>query len=160
MNPATNGRESRPSFSDSIATILRRFGWFPGRNVNIEPFVAALEKNGYTVFPAVQKFLREFGGITLDYRRDTPYGRLRKFTSFDVEVEASALFPEILEDYESFLSVPLCIIGITDGRETTLLMDPAGKIYGVYDERIIFCGETGSEAIENILNNKNIKILR
>ncbi|MCX5396889.1 SUKH-3 domain-containing protein [Streptomyces sp. NBC_00102] len=51
-------------FAADVESVLRRSGWFPGRTVGIEGYKEEL--SGFTWHEAAEKFLGEFGGISVD----------------------------------------------------------------------------------------------
>ena len=87
-------------------------------------------------------------------------GPIQDIVHFDASDAATAVHLERVEEYMRFLGKQLCVIGECNTRHTTLLMDSHGRVYGGQDELIIFCGETGELAIENLISMKNIERLR
>lgn len=53
-------------FSEEVDRVLRESGWFPGRCVDVEPWLAAFAREGLRAHPAARSFLSEFGGITVN----------------------------------------------------------------------------------------------
>jgi hypothetical protein len=48
-----------------IMETLKAAGWYEGRTVPIDDWVAALTADGYTVFPSAADIWREFGGLII-----------------------------------------------------------------------------------------------
>jgi hypothetical protein len=53
-------------FPDEVDLVLREAGWAPGRQINAESWLAALETEGLKRHPAVSAFLAEFGGLAIN----------------------------------------------------------------------------------------------
>ncbi|MER5780764.1 SUKH-3 domain-containing protein [Streptomyces mobaraensis] len=53
-------------FSDEVDRVLREAGWVPGRHVDSEPWLSALEAEGLNRHTAVSGFLAKFGGIAVN----------------------------------------------------------------------------------------------
>ncbi|WP_372405119.1 SUKH-3 domain-containing protein [Streptomyces luteireticuli] len=53
-------------FSDEVDRVLREAGWVPGRCVDPEPWLSALEAEGLSRHKAVSDFLAEFGGVAVN----------------------------------------------------------------------------------------------
>ncbi len=75
---------------------------------------------------------------------------------FDAE---AMLYPEEIAAYVEHLGMPLCIIGEAGNQHVTLLMDPEGKVYGASEDVLMLWGETGEQAIENLIRGQSIKRL-
>ncbi|GHF76946.1 hypothetical protein GCM10018790_63740 [Kitasatospora xanthocidica] len=53
-------------FASDVEAVLRLSGWFPGRSVGISGYKETL--SGFAWHEASERFLEEFGGISVDVR--------------------------------------------------------------------------------------------
>ena len=56
-----------PRFSPDVENRLRRAGWFPGREVETDPWRVPLEEEGFVFPEVVVRFLAEFNGLYLEH---------------------------------------------------------------------------------------------
>jgi len=160
MNLSLDNDPEETILSEDTRALLQQAGWYPGRDINIDGYVQALLAEGYPVFPVVKKFLKKFGGIEIKFTFDTVYGTIASSVHFDAAAAAAAVYNEgYVSKYVERTGTPLCVIGESENRNTTLMMDQEGKVYGGFDSDLAFFGETGEQAIENILNRQNIRRL-
>jgi hypothetical protein len=163
MNHRGENDSAHPIFSKYTVGVLQNAGWCPNRRVRIDNHIRMLKADGYKVFPTIRDFLEQFGNLEIHYEFELESGdkeTIQDIIHFDASYAASAVYPERIAEYMRFLGLPLCVIGECNSRHTTLLMDSQGKVYGGQDDLIIFCGETGEQAIENLISMKNIRRLR
>jgi hypothetical protein len=129
---------------------LRQAGWYPGRQIDTQEYETVLRAEGYPVHQVVIAFLREFGGISLSTEREIS-GRLYIDTLFHFDAGLAAIrsSPGIVESYYNLrVEAHLCAIGETHQNHVTLFMDCTGRVYGGYDEGMVYYGENGEAAIE------------
>lgn len=148
--------EGRFIFSKKVLNTLYNAGWSSTRSENISSFIQALNADGHEVFPVVKDFLSRFGGLEIIYTSRAGY---KDSLHFDAKAATEAIFPEQVREYEEVLGTSLCIIGEFATKHSTLMMSPQGQVYGGYDEGIVFCGQNGEQAIENIVIGQNLKQL-
>jgi hypothetical protein len=55
---------------DATERALREAGWLPGRSQNIAAISSLLKSRGYSLGDAVEQFLQEFTGITINFIRN------------------------------------------------------------------------------------------
>jgi hypothetical protein len=141
-------------FSQKTLTALHEAGWTEDRQIDIEPFVQMLEKNGNVVYPVVADFLRKFGGLTISWPYPLP--------NIDQEISIYILAPYMpnlvhivpqfaLEGEEIVLGVKLCSIGC-DNSNIELLMAESGKVYGSHGPIKFHLGNCGEELFETYAN--------
>ncbi len=136
---------------------LLEAGWFPGRHIDIQPFLHTLEQEGYDVPASVHSFLAEFGGIRLNFSYieyvETKLGGrdvlFKEHIDFNPIHAADNIIPEKLHFFTSLVRQRLCVIG--EYQDTTLLMDTTGRVYSAFGWDLYQCGETGARAIETML---------
>jgi len=144
-------------FSERTLSILQVAGWYPARSVNIDKYLQTLKNEGYEVFPIVQAFLKKFGGLEMSWAIETSKGDVQDSMHFNPGDAASAVYYEgYISKYEERLGTRVCIIGECSNKNTTIMMDAQGKVYGGFDDYLSFFGETGEQAIENIITRQGI----
>jgi hypothetical protein len=129
--------------------LLRRAGWFEGRTHEVAEFVRLLELKGYPVFPAVVGFLKKFGGL----RIENPSAKrpAAEDWHFDVaKASRNISLSRIQALYVPRVHSNLCIIGEADKDYITLMMDEKGRVYGGFEETLVFLGESGEDAIDQL----------
>lgn len=103
-------------FSPKTASLLHRFGWSPGRRVDISASRKSLESSGYIVHPEAIRTLEEFEGLELQ----DPAGRLMR-----IEGKSSAVIFE--HDELPYLRAlhpePLCPAGLLAGMVYLISQD-------------------------------------
>jgi hypothetical protein len=138
-------------FSDKTAKALQQAGWHSGREVNIEPWLNILSTQGFEVFPAVQEFLKGFGGLLIRY--EFTYGRdvIGYQMHFNVEAVCNAEIQEDAAYFSQVVGTALCPVGRYD-VDMILMMDKDGKTYGCQgDGYVFFLGNTPMTAIDHVI---------
>lgn len=156
MNKPDDNAPTGKIFSYYTERILLDAGWSEERVVNIDHFIIELAKYGYSVFPLVAAFLRNFGGLIVDYYINTKYGSLRLYTHFN-PIKAMK-YPDELETCINKINHPICIIGETGNQDITLLMDVEGTVYGCCEGKLFFYGNSAKQAIEKIISEDRHRI--
>jgi len=145
-------------FSEEVRHVLMEAGWRPGRRVRTRIYSLQLTAASYQWFPAVAAFLREFGGLHLQFlRRDGSMGTLQFTPLMALQYQT----PAQVQHYTQHLApAPLCLIGQAYAEHLMLLMDAAGVVYGSFDHVLFRVGATGREAIEAICRDLEFQELR
>ena len=141
-------------FTEETKRLLEKAGWHEGRQVDPTPYVEALQKRGYTVFPPVVEFLRQFGGLefySLEY--DSFIQRFDPTNTY-------ATSPAAVNHDAAAIGVPLCPIGEADDYTTTLMMDPAGKIYYRLEDGIYHIEGTAEAGLNALLGNIEANMIK
>jgi hypothetical protein len=143
-------------FSSLTLDLLRRAGWRPDRRVATDGYRSRLAEAGYAVSPAVLEFLQSFGGLSIT--RPTPLGD--DILSFDPADALTRISRARVGTYEKFLDATLCVIGSYFTQTFTVMMDPNGKVYGGADDTLRHLGDSGEEAVENLLTRHKSTLLQ
>lgn len=155
MSEKGQSTEIGNKFSRDVLLKLEEAGWCHNRLVNIDKHITGLRSDSYDIFPSVRSFLEQFADLHVDCSFiDAKYGPFRSRLHFDAASATAAVYPQMVARYSGRLQVPLCIIGEYD--DITLVMTPEGKVYGGFEDDLAFYGETGEQAIINIINRENI----
>lgn len=113
----------------SIYDLLAAAGWMEERKVDVEPQLAALRANGFSVWPEVTPFLEEFSGIVLSFVRND---RLDTAWVDPVRATSWADRPSV-EAYEDRLGVKLVPVGYANHDHLLLMASDGGRFFGGYD---------------------------
>jgi hypothetical protein len=137
-----------PRFSDEVRTLLVRAGWFPGRNVPIQPHFSEFE-----LFEFAQRTLHEFGGLNIgeEGRGEQLARDILDFTTTDFwGLRAALLEDQPTADARTEEGLRVFPVAETCSAHITLLVDEAGRIYQYYDglERL---GDTLGDGFANVL---------
>lgn len=138
-------------FSQPIEKILLDSGWTSDREIDTSHFKNIAIQEGYDWFPSVSAFLSEFGNLRIDFvsrngNKDTMHFDMVKACQ---DVDNSW----VLDDYAKRVgSSKLCVVGQVHTDHMTLFMSDVGAVFGGFDDTLVFFGETGGQAIENICN--------
>lgn len=133
-------------YSADVERMLREAGWFPGRVIDATQAIRGLrELGGYSITDSIQSFYQEFGNIEVtDKRGRSLFSTIfSKLDWWEYEVKPIA----------AYLEWELC--PVANASLSVLLMALDGKVYHT-DTTSFFelLGETGIEAVENILSRK------
>jgi SUKH-3 immunity protein len=138
-------------FSPKVDTVLRRAGWYSGRNLKRFEYAA-----GWPVFPKVTEILREFDGILAGrvwepsvfpaisgYYLEVTSRCRTKLQEYKDEGNFSAIQEEIIHP-----------IGMSEFRNGQLFIGQSGKIYLSWDDGDLedYCSSF-DEAVERLLVN-------
>lgn len=137
--------------------ILEAAGWSTNRAIEMASFVAVLESNQFVVSPAVKQFLLTYGALQIEYRYDESdeSARMDKLL-IDPCVALDNTHLERIQNYSQRAGKQLCPIGLYNWNHDTLFMSEDGMVYGgssIYLDRI---GNSGEDAINNILTGKQM----
>jgi hypothetical protein len=123
----------------------------------MEKYRAAFAEEGLDLPVKVQKFLSLFGGLVIPYvSRENQEDTL----DFCADEAVQGLGCKALRPYETIVdSGKLSPIGYFAGGTCLLMMAASAKVYGGVNWRVLYVGETGVHAIENIISGKNIKVV-
>ncbi len=114
--------------SPAAAAFLRRSGWEPTRDVDIDDYISVLEQAGFTVSETVRRFLRSFAGLRVALR-----GHHRQFVQW---ASLDALFfiesgdPPFLD---ALADSPVCPVGYL-GRNQIVFVSDSGQMLFLSDQ--------------------------
>jgi hypothetical protein len=140
-------------FSDATLDILCRAGWHEDRLVDTSGYEEALQSRGYPFHPAVEDFLRHFGGLRVVH----PHAKvthMQDYFDLDASKAAESTLPEWVSLYSERVGAPLCVIGMAFRDYMVLVMDPSGTVYAGYDNVLRKVGESGPDAIEALCSGR------
>ncbi|OPC01940.1 hypothetical protein BAS10_18530 [Elizabethkingia meningoseptica] len=134
-------------FSDKVKQLLKKAGWYEGRNVPLEDL-----KLPYGDYPQkIISFLQKFGNLEGDCEAQSYTSVINKF--FLVPETDSELLEgdNYIPYYTSIIREKLFPIGATDsGNGYDICCDAEGRVYKI-GEYCFYVGKDLYEGIENIL---------
>lgn len=137
----------------SVKDLLTQAGWSETRKVDSSKLIKQITENSYDVLPKALQFLEEFDGLKIKFT-NFKNGQMDDIT-LDFNKATELEFPErIHEDYEPRIGKKLCAIGTAYRDHFILVMDEDGKVYGGYSDYLVKIADTGIDAIEAIVSNK------
>ena len=147
------------SFDKKVVEVLKNYGWTDIREINTKHFTKAMQKNGYPVLDEVVLFLKKYGDIRVLFPKDKYPGRLDDFDFYAVKA-IDELYLEQVEAYQEQIQCrSLCLIGTAYREHLVLMMDEKGTLYGCHGSFLAKIGDSGEEAIETMILNRNFEIL-
>ena len=143
-------------FSETTNECLRRAGWTPGLAVDTTSFKELLTQAGFVAHDPALSFLREFGGLRIEY----PHARVADMTDemhFEISIVVKHVVPNDVDAYSRVIGRMLCPIGEASRGYLVLMMDEQGAVYGAYDDFFAEVGKSGHAAIERLCSGKELK---
>jgi hypothetical protein len=110
------------NFTPETEKLLRRAGWYPGRQVLDKVKLA----EGFTLFPAAKSVLDEFGGLIIGERGP---GRAKAKAVIEMDPSSGEHLVETYKAYEHDQGVLLYPIGSEHLEIVYLLIDAEGRCY-------------------------------
>ncbi len=132
---------------------LKNAGWFSKRKFNISKYIEFLAADGYELNNTIKAFLEEFGGLRIFFSDSNNINHTDNIL-FDAKYAAEGIFPENIKLYEKRVNDKLVVIGYVYDEHMVVVMSHKGKIYAGYDDTLVFLGDTGLVAIENVCLGK------
>jgi hypothetical protein len=135
--------QARGRFVPEIAEMLSEAGWFPGRDVFSQLRLPA----GFTLFPAAQRVLQEFGMLRIG--REGP-GLTSARTPVVLDPMLCEGEDDRFSDYASLLHSCLYPLGEAYGGHLFVAIDDRGRVFLLMDA-MWFAGDTFDGALDSLL---------
>ncbi len=122
----------------------------PGREVEVEDDLRALEAEGHTAFAGAVAFLREYSGLDLPWDRD----------GFADEIWFSAARicqdrdPSWVGEYAARAGTALVPVGASNTGHLMLLIGEDGRWFGGFDDEFGELGEDLLSCLDNLILEK------
>jgi hypothetical protein len=144
--------------SPQTESYLREAGWSAARRTDPTDYERAFEHEGVPLTQSTRDFLDRYGGLVIKYR--DPLGQT-DVLDLRADDAVRGIGPRGLDEMERLLDArPLCPIGHYQFATCMLLQDGSGRVFGVSDDTTSFLGESGEDAIENILSLREPRLIR
>ena len=106
--------------------LLKEFGWYEGRKINIDEIINICEKKGFEVFEEAKKIFEEFGGLILEEP-----SRAKLEHDFDIiQMSARLGYNGVLsEGLTELLREKVLKIGAIYSGQYYIYVSESGKIY-------------------------------
>lgn len=127
---------------DTTKEILANFGWYKGRNVNIDEMIKYYETGTDTVFEPVKNFLREFGFLEIvievpRFKEDKYGNRIKTIRKYEISI--NPINPVIkkywsgqMKELEEEVNEKMMEVGTIENGMYGLAVSESGKVY--YEE--------------------------
>lgn len=136
---------------------LRKAGWTPTRTVPTTAYEQAYAAEGLLLVPKAKQFLHEFGGLIIRYDTKSAQEDVLEFLA---ERAVQGMGGAGIAGFETLTRVsPLCPIGHYLFGTCMLFMDGQGRVFGCSGEAVILVGNTGEEAVVNILTGVESEVI-
>lgn len=143
--------------SKKIQDLLRKDGWYPDREINIDHFEEIINgDNGYEINPFSKNFLRNFGNLRITH--DSYRGNGQDYSIFSPKL-AIANLPYVRENYLIITNTSLCPVGVGYSEHLTYFLSPKGEMFGGFEGYFCCIGANLEEAFDNIFFKKEFKTL-
>jgi hypothetical protein len=144
--------------SRQVESYLRGAGWSPVRRAEPARYEAAFEREGISLAQATRDFLSRYGRLVIKYHDVVGQTDILEFCADDA---VRGTRRAGLHKMERLLDVsPLCPVGHYQYATCMMLQDERGRVFGVSDDTTSLLGESGEEAIENILSLREPRLIR
>jgi hypothetical protein len=120
--------------------------------------VESLNAAGFVVHEAAADFLREYGGLRIQY----PHAKVADIEDemhFDPLTVVRHINPSHVNTYSGVLGRNLCPIGEAARAYLTLMMDETGEVYASYDDFFARVGSSGADAIQALCSGRDLEII-
>jgi len=141
-------------FSKQSERVLRRAGWYPGRQVpelvskwKNHPAIADIE-----MFETAERFLLEFGGI--EVTQSGPGVNLAR-SPFKIDPTVAYHQSDLFTEFGRMVDTRLYPLGEAADRWYYLAIGENGRVYYVMED-IVLAGYTEDEALENLLIGRRV----
>ena len=146
----------KPFSTHWFLTSLRAAGW-TSKRVSTDVYERAFAEEGINLSFKAREFLRRFGGLIIRYESNS---HQKDALEFFADRAVVGMADEGIKNFEHLIGIaPLCPIGHYLFGTCMLFMDVNGRVFGGSDTTLTSIGNTGEEAIANILNGSPIEIL-
>ncbi|MCG3751104.1 SUKH-3 domain-containing protein [Amycolatopsis sp. Poz14] len=121
--------------------LLRKAGWTPGRDVDNSEDLRSLAEAGLEVFPAAASFLREYSGISMQWKRSSGFPDEMRFSAARV---LESFDPRWVASYADRAKTALVPVGEASNGYLVLLLGRNGHWFGGFDDAF---GELGGDVL-------------
>ncbi|MGV9409181.1 SUKH-3 domain-containing protein [Nocardia sp. NPDC003693] len=135
-----------PEFTEETERVLRMSGWEPGRKVDTARWRQGLEDGGFQWSDAADRFLAEFGGLTVDI--DGP-GITVAREPFELDPMLADGEDDRFGEWADVVGEPITPLGELDSGRYFLGISESGVLYLVADWLASYGGVP--EALESLI---------
>ncbi|WP_339158702.1 SUKH-3 domain-containing protein [Paenibacillus sp. FSL W8-0186] len=143
---------------DKVLKLLQKAGWFEGRVVNISQYTEILDDEGYFVFGSAINFLKEYGGLIIEFENPERLGSYLKLIIDPIEA-SSSIFRELSKRYERYCNEPFVIFGEIPLMDMTWYISLSGLFYGGNDDFLICLGNDFYQVLNNIITGEVLDVI-
>ncbi|MBD5142490.1 MAG: hypothetical protein HDT22_02600 [Ruminococcus sp.] len=128
-----------------VNDILVKGGWFEGRKVPIDDVINYWKKEKYPLYPDQINFIQEFHNLGLRFHNINGH-------QYHIEIDplSNGVPSWALKKYIKYANANLVYFGEVVCQDTFLFITQDSKIYGAYEDEIVFWGNNFYESLENV----------
>jgi hypothetical protein len=159
-NQLQRKRDNDRLFSNAtVEKIVRQSGWDETRKANRAKLAEKIKKDGYLILENGLDFMEQFEGLII-YFENKKNGIKDDDINFDFEHATHLIDAERINlDYSVRIKKPLMLIGSAYRDHFVLLMSDDKNVYGAFDSFICKIADSGIEAIEAIILDKDFETI-
>ena len=128
-----------------INDILIQSGWFEGRKVPIDDVINHWKNRKYPLYPNQINFIEEFHNLKFSFKNINNHRYIIDINPLRNDVPLWAL-----KKYIEYVGANLVCFGEVVSQNTFLFITQDAKIYGAYEDEIVFWGNNFYESLENV----------
>ncbi len=139
---------------------LEKAGWQPGRHIDIDKYIRAYVEDSVPFWIKAREFLAEFGDLVVEYTTAGGMQTVIDFHAADLRKEFS---DQVLRACEEIVNRgTLCLVGRYFYGDNAIFVSEGGEIWGGnrLHTTMMLLGRTAHEAVDNIVHNQEIAVLR
>lgn len=136
---------------NNIIYILTKSGWYPERNIPISNNI----NKKYHLSDNIANFIHQYADLTITFSNP----KNNKFTSnliINPVIADKEISNIILKSYEKHINSKLIPIAVIHEYDMIICMSELGSFYGGNDDWLIQLGNTFEDALDNLINGKNL----
>lgn len=137
-------------FSLYTLDILYKNGWHEQPQVDVNNYNIFFVKTYQPVSDIILDFLRLFGDLELKYPNKIAPTIISICQFNPIEAFDTISSDSIKQYRDNWIIEDFCVIGLFE--QETLIMTVSGVVYSLFDSYVFRIGNSGYEAIENMIN--------
>lgn len=140
--------------SKNTMAILKQAGWYEGRKIDVTETKLHCESMGYEVFPAVVKFLEEFGDLKIVIPKPNNLGeKEERHSTFTKRIIGNYFTHSGCIELEKYANEGLVVVGQACRENLLVYVSESGKVYCDTG----WLGDTAIEAFESLISEKGFR---
>ncbi len=161
------------NYSNELAKILQKAGWFEGRKIAINEYLSWYRRYGFSPSTIITSTLEEFGDLTfrIPFLKEITHGREREQAYWEFyisplyfiddtfskcDIEDSICYVRTANQFLSLSLVPLARATDFDDLSYDIFMADTGEIVGAYEGTCGVLGHDFFSALNTLMTENNI----
>ena len=138
------------SISNKTIEILKKSGWYKGREIDITENIEFLTKKGFIVFNSAKNFMKEFGELQINVEKIRKDGSKKISKHSTCIKEAIGVLSALNFGLDEYVKEQVIPIGSLYNLGVNLYISESGRIF----DSTGWLGDNVWEAFDNIINEK------